>query len=72
MTAIASAATMDIQIPSRAQNIGKIITVEHWNTMVRKNEINAEVRPSLRAVKKEELKMEKPDSKKEKENIVKA
>ena len=39
-------------------------TAAHWNTRVRRNEISAEVRPSFRAVKKEEPKMASPENKK--------
>lgn len=54
MAAINSAATMENHIPLISQMSGKISTAAIWNTSVRKNEINAETRPLLRAVKKEE------------------
>ena len=40
--------------------------------MILKNEISAEVSPSLRAVKKDEPYIAIPENKKENENIVKA
>lgn len=63
----ASAATMDSQIPSKPQSRGRIITIEHWNTRVRRRDIREEVKPSLSAVKKDEPNIPKPDSKNEKE-----
>ncbi len=71
ITAISSAATMEIQMPSIPQNTGKISTAETWNTNVRRNEIIAELRPSLRAVKKPEVKMENPISRKDRAKILK-
>lgn len=47
-----SATTMDIQMPSMSQMVGKSSTAATWNTSVRKNEMAAEVSPSLSAVKK--------------------
>ena len=52
-----SAAVMDIQTPSSFQISGRRSTVEVWNTRVRINEIIAETRPLLSAVKKDEAKM---------------
>lgn len=46
-----SATTMDIQMPSMSQMVGKSSTAATWNTSVRKNEMAAEVSPSLSAVK---------------------
>ena len=47
-------------------------TAMHWKTNVRKKEMSAEISPSFNAVKKDAPQMEKPDSKKENEKIVKA
>ena len=47
-------------------------TAAHWKTSVRRKEIRAEVSPSLRAVKKEEQKMENPENRKETEKMAKA
>ena len=38
-----SATTMDIQMPSMSQMVGKSSTAATWNTSVRKNEMAAEV-----------------------------
>ena len=53
-TAITSAATMDIQMPSSLHNSGNSSTAPTWNTRARKNAMMAEVSPSFRAVKKDE------------------
>lgn len=42
-TAMNSATTMDIQMPSMSQMVGKSSTAATWNTSVRKNEMAAEV-----------------------------
>ena len=47
ITAIASAATMEAQIPFTFQNIGKINTAATWNTNVLIKEIAAETSPSF-------------------------
>ena len=60
-----SAATIDSQIPSSFQMSGKRSTAAIWNTSVRKNEMSAEVSPSPSAVKNDEPKIEKPDSRNE-------
>ena len=67
-----SAATVESHMPSSFQKRGKVRTVAHWKTKVRKKEISAEMIPLPRAVKKEEPKIAVPENKKEKENIVKA
>lgn len=72
MVASTSATTTAYQIPSSPQIKGRVRTAAHWNTMVRKRAISAEVSPSPSAVNREEPKMAKPDTKKEKEKIVKA
>lgn len=53
-------------MPSSCQISGRRSTAKTWNTSVREEEISAEVRPSLRAVKKPEPKMAKPEKRKEK------
>lgn len=57
-----SATIIENQTPSIPDgNIrGKIMTVEVWKTIVRKNEIIADIPPLLSAVKKDEPKMLKP------------
>ena len=66
ITAIASAATTDNQIPfipsppAASKIKGRVITAMVWNTRVRKNEIMADTGPLLRAVKKDEPKMAIP------------
>ena len=67
-----SAATIENQMPSSPQSCGKISSAATWNTSVRKKEISAEVRPSPSAVKKDEPKMEKPESRNENEKIANA
>ena len=69
-TAITSATTIESQIPSIPKTAGSSITAAISNTSVRKNEIIADVRPSERAVKKEDPKMAKPANKNENENII--
>lgn len=59
-TAINSATTIEYHIPSRPQINGKIITKALSNKSVLRNDMSAEVRPSLRAVKKAEPYMETP------------
>ena len=68
-TDMTSAATIDSQMPSSSQISGKMSTAATWNTSVRKNEMSAEVIPSPSAVKNDEPKIEKPDSRKENEKI---
>jgi hypothetical protein len=55
--AMSSAKVTEIQIPSKPQIMGRNKTAATWKTKVRKKDINAEVNPSLSAVKKEEKKM---------------
>ena len=57
-----SATITENQTPSIPEgNIrGKIMTVEVWKTIVRKNEIIADTPPLLSAVKNDEPKMLKP------------
>ena len=64
-TAGTSAAATENQIPSSPHSSGKISTVATWNTIVRKNEISAEVSPSLSAVKNAEPSTAVPESRKE-------
>ena len=59
-TAINSATTTEIQIPSIPQINGSSIMDALWKSIVRRNEISAEVRPSLNAVKKPEANIPKP------------
>ena len=54
ITAMTSAATMDIQMPSSLHNSGNSSTAPTWNTSVRRKAMMAEVSPSFRAVKKDE------------------
>lgn len=51
-TAINSATTIDNHTPFISQTRGRSITAAHWKTRVRRNEIIADVTPSLSAVKK--------------------
>ena len=51
---IASAAMIAPQIPSNPNIKGSSMTAASWNTSVRRKEISAEMRPLLRAVKKED------------------
>ena len=67
--AIISAATIEIHIPLILKKTGSISTAEIWNTSVRKNEISAEIRPLLSAVKKEEPKIDIPANRNEKEKM---
>ena len=64
-----SATTIEAQIPSVSQKIGKMSTARISKTNVRKKEIVAEVMPSLSAVKNEEPKMAKPEKRNEQEKI---
>ena len=64
-----SATSMEYHTPSSSKNIGSISTPSIWNTSVRKNEIAADARPLLSAVKKEEPKIQNPDIKNEKEKM---
>ena len=72
VTASASAATMDSQIPSTPQISGNTSTAATWNTSVRRKEMAADTSPLFSAVKKEEPKMANPESRKAKEKIKKA
>lgn len=65
MTAIISAATIEAQIPSTFQNIGKIKTADIWNINVLIKDIVAEISPLFSAVKKDEPKIANPANKKE-------
>ena len=49
-----SATTMEYQMPSISNIIGRKITAATWKTRVLINDINAEIRPLLRAVKNDE------------------
>lgn len=71
MAAINSAATMDIQMPSIPKISGNINTAATWKINVLRKEINAEMRPSFNAVKKDEPKIAIPEKRKEKEYIIK-
>ena len=71
-TARASDTTVEAQMPSSSQTMGRSVTARHWNTSVRRKEIRAEVSPSFRAVKKDEPKIAIPENKKEKEKMAKA
>ena len=62
-----STTTIDAQIPSSSQIIGRIITAAIWKTSVLKNEIIADVRPSLSAVKNDEPKIAIPAKRNENE-----
>ena len=56
-TAMASATTIDHQMPSIPHTRGSSMTAAIWNTSVRKKEMMADVNPSFSAVKKPEKKM---------------
>ncbi len=58
-------------MPSNPRMSGRSKTAKTWKNNVLKNEISAEVRPSPRAVKKDELKMANPANRKEKAKIKK-
>ena len=60
------------QMPSTPRRIGRIRTDSVWKISVRRKEIAAEIPPLLRAVKNDEEKILKPDSKKQNENNLKA
>ena len=62
--AASSATTMDIQIPSSSNTSGNKITAAIWKTNVLKNDMTAEIRPLLSAVKNDEPKMAKPAKRK--------
>ena len=64
-----SATTIENQMPSRRKKIGRINKRDSWYTSVLINEIAAETGPLLSAVKKEDEKIQKPDIKKDSENI---
>ena len=59
---MASAVTIESQMPRRPRNSGSSSTASTWNTSVRKKAISADTRPSLSAVKKEQPKMAKPEN----------
>ena len=67
ITAIISAATIEIQIPSILQIRGNKRTAAIWKTSVLKNDIKADVKPSLSAVKNEEPKIAIPAKRNENE-----
>lgn len=71
-TAIISAATIELQIPSTPHKSGNISTAAIWNIRVLKKAIAAETGPSLSAVKKDEPKMANPENRNENENMPKA
>lgn len=60
ITAIISAATIENHIPSIPQNKGNIKTAAIWNKSERRNDMSADVRPSLSAVKNDEPNIAKP------------
>ena len=62
--AASSATTMDIQIPSSSNTSGNSITAAIWKTSVLKNDMSAEIRPLLSAVKNDEPKMANPAKRK--------
>ena len=64
IAAINSATTTENQMPSSPNKIGSIKMNETSQTIECKNEIIAEVTPSFKAVKKEDVKIVKPESKK--------
>lgn len=66
ITAISSAPTIEIQIPSRPPKSGSSKTAAAWNTTVRKNEIAAETPPLFNAVKNDEPKIAYPEKRNEK------
>ena len=51
---IASATMIAPQIPSNPRISGSSMTADNWNTSVRRNEINAEIKPLFNAEKKDE------------------
>ena len=65
----ASAVKTEIHTPSMPSNSGRIRTEATWNISVRINEMTADIRPLLRAVKKDEPKMLKPHIRNESEYI---
>ena len=67
-----SAATFAPKMRSPPRKIGRIRTDSVWKISVRRKEIAAEIPPLLRAVKNDEEKILKPDSKKQNENNLKA
>ena len=50
----ASPMVTDSQMPSMPNSIGSTMTAATWKTRVRRNEMSAETRPLLSAVKKAE------------------
>ena len=71
MTAVTSAATEESHMPFTPNIKGSSMTAADWKTSVRKKEIRAEVKPSPKAVKKDEPNMAKPEKRNENENILK-
>ena len=63
--AIDSAITTENQIPSKPNNNGTHKTDKLSKTKVLRKEIKADVKPSFKAVKKPDTKMEVPENKKE-------
>ena len=72
MQAKISATTTALQIPSAPKNTGNTSTAIISNTNVLPKEINAEVNPSFKAVKKAEAKMLKPEKRKDNAHMEKA
>ena len=66
-----SAATIASQMPFMPIISGRIITAAIWNSSVLENEIAAETKPLLSAVKKDDAKILKPEIKKDIENSLK-
>lgn len=64
-TASASAAAVLIHIPSVPRIYGMRRTARTWKKSVREKEISADIRPLLSAVKSEDVKIEKPQKRKE-------
>ena len=56
-----SAAAMDHQTPSTPNRLGRISTASIWKTSVRRKDTAAEIAPLFSAVKKDEMKMLKPE-----------
>ena len=64
-----SATVFDHQIPPTPKSFGSRRTEPSWNTSVRRKETAAETAPLLSAVKKEDIKMLNPTSRKQKEKM---
>ena len=72
MQARSSAITMDSQMPSSCNNNGNINTAPTWYNAVRENDMMADTKPLLRAVKKADENIDTPANTNEKEKITKA